>query len=129
LGAAHDILTGTNSTIDVVRAVLDHGDKEILLLVASGLGYDATLMADTNDELKDGVGWLAYVDAGIRNLPGKGVKATIKVDGHEVARRRVRGVMVGNCGKSVDGVEIFPDASFTDGLLDVLALSPRGKFG
>jgi diacylglycerol kinase (ATP) len=129
LGAARDILNGQNITIDVVKAVLDHGENERLFLVASGLGYDATLMADTKDELKDRVGWLAYVDAGIRNLPGKGVKASIKVDGHLVARRRVRGVMVGNCGKLMGGVEIFPDASFIDGLLDVLVLSPRGRFG
>ena len=129
LGVARDILTGTNSTMGAVRAVLDHSETETQFLVASGLGYDATLIADTKDERKDRVGWLAYVYAGIRHLPGEGVKATIKVDGHEVAWRRVRGVMVGNCGKLMGGVEIFPDASFTDGFLDVLVLSPRSKFG
>jgi len=127
--AGRDILNGTSIKVDVVAATLDHADEKHLFLVAAGLGYDATIMADTKDELKDRVGWLAYVEAGIRNLPGKGVKAIIKVDGHEVVRRRVRGVMVGNCGKLMGGVEIFPDASVTDGLLDLLVLSPRGKFG
>jgi diacylglycerol kinase (ATP) len=127
--AGRDILNGTKTQVDVVVATLDHAEEKHLFLVAAGLGYDATIMADTNDELKDRVGWLAYVEAGIRNLPGKGVKATIKVDGHDVARRRVRGVMVGNCGKLMGGVEIFPDASVTDGLVDLLVLSPCGKFG
>ena len=47
----------------------------------AGVGYDAAIMADTNEDLKDKMGWLAYVDAGIRNLPGKPVKATIVIDG------------------------------------------------
>jgi diacylglycerol kinase (ATP) len=129
VGAGRDVLNGTTTKVDVVMATLDRTGGKHLFLVAAGLGYDATIMADTKDELKDRVGWLAYVEAGIRNLPGKGVKATIKVDGHEVARRRVRGVMVGNCGKLMGGVEIFPEASVTDGLLDLLVLSPHGKFG
>jgi len=129
LRAGRDILNGTTTTIDIVMATLDHADAGHAFLVAAGLGYDAAIMADTKDELKDRVGWLAYFEAGIRNLPGKGVKATIKIDGNEVVRRRVRGVMVGNCGKLMGGVEIFPDASVTDGLLDLLVLSPRGKFG
>ena len=32
----------------------------------AGLGYDAAIMADTVDVLKDRMGWLAYVEAGIR---------------------------------------------------------------
>ncbi|MGA7205385.1 MAG: diacylglycerol kinase family protein [Specibacter sp.] len=129
LSAARDVLNGTNTAIDVVNATLDHAQERHLFLVAAGLGYDASIMADTNEDLKDRVGWLAYVEAGIRNLPGKGVKATIAVDGRNQARRRVRSVMVGNCGKLMGGVAIFPDASVTDGALDLLILSPRGKFG
>lgn len=129
LRACRDILNGTNTKIDVALATLDHAKEQHLFLVAAGLGYDAAIMADTKDQLKDRVGWLAYVEAGIRNLPGQGVKASIKVDGRDVFRHRVRGVMVGNCGKLMGGVEIFPDASVTDGILDLLLLSPRGRFG
>lgn len=125
-------LMGTERRIDVVRAVQngvpdDSGEK--VFLVMAGLGYDATIMADTNEDLKDKVGWLAYVDAGMRNLPGKPVKATITVDGRDVAHRRIRSVMVGNCGKVQGNVEIFPDAKVDDGLLDVVVLAPRGRLG
>lgn len=129
LRACRDILNGTTTPIDVALATLDHAKEQHLFLVAAGLGYDAAIMAHTKDELKDRVGWLAYVEAGIRNLPGRGIKATITVDGRDVIRRRVRGVMVGNCGKLMGGVEIFPDASVTDGILDLVVLSPRGRFG
>ncbi|MBT2533612.1 NAD(+)/NADH kinase [Arthrobacter sp. ISL-48] len=128
-GAIKGALVGWERKIDVVRAVRSDPDKEQFFLVMAGVGYDATIMADTNEDLKDKVGWLAYVDAGIRNLPGKPVKATIVIDGKAVAHRRVRSVMVGNCGQVQGGLEIFPDASVNDGLLDVVVLAPRGKLG
>ncbi len=129
LGAASDVLTGSVSKIDVVKAVIDHGKRTRLFLVAAGLGYDAAIMGGTLDELKDRVGWLAYVEAGIRNLPGKPVTATITLDGKRSTHRRVRSVMVGNCGKLMGGLEIFPDAVINDGILDLLILAPRGRFG
>lgn len=129
VAAARDVLNGTETRIDVLRATLDHAERKRIFLVAAGLGYDASIMADTIDGLKDRVGWLAYVESGIRNLPGKPVTARITVDGKDEIHRRVRGVMVGNCGKLMGGVEILPDASVTDGLMDILTLAPQGKFG
>lgn len=129
LSAAQGVLDGAETKIDVVRAVVDHAEQEHLFLVAAGLGYDASIMADTLDGLKDRVGWLAYVESGIRNLPGKPVTAKITVDGKQENHRKIRGVMVGNCGKLMGGVEIFPDAVVTDGILDLLTLAPKGKFG
>lgn len=129
LQALKDLMAGTETTIDVVKAVLDHGKHEQLFLVAAGLGYDAAIMGDTIDELKDRVGWLAYVEAGIRHLPGKPVMATVTIDGQRVARRKVRSVMVGNCGQLMGGIKIFPEALITDGILDLLLLAPRGRFG
>ncbi len=129
-GAMAGALIGTERKIDVVRARRSDPEKEQLFLVMAGVGYDATIMADTNEELKHKVGWLAYVDAGIRNLPGKPVKATIVIDGKRAVRRGVRSVMVGNCGKVQGGLEIFPEAKMDDGLLDVAVLAPHhGRLG
>ena len=129
-GAMAGALIGTERKFDVVRARRSDPDKEQLFLVMAGVGYDATIMADTNEDLKDKVGWLAYVDAGIRNLPGKPVRATVVVDGKAVVHRGVRSVMVGNCGKVQGNLEIFPDAKVDDGLLDIAVLAPHhGKLG
>jgi len=129
-GAMAGALIGAERKIDVVRARRSDPDKEQLFLVMAGVGYDATIMADTNEGLKDKVGWLAYVDAGIRNLPGKPVKATVAIDGQTVVHRGVRSVMVGNCGKVQGGLEIFPDAKVDDGLLDIAVLAPHhGRLG
>ncbi|WP_461188301.1 diacylglycerol/lipid kinase family protein [Arthrobacter sp. Z4-13] len=129
-GAMAGAFAGTERKIDVVRARRSDPEKEQLFLVMAGVGYDATIMADTDEELKHKVGWLAYVDAGIRNLPGKPVKATIVIDGKTAVRRGVRSVMVGNCGKVQGGLEIFPEAKMDDGLLDVAVLAPHhGRLG
>jgi diacylglycerol kinase family enzyme len=129
-GAMAGAFAGTERKIDVVRARRSDPEKEQLFLVMAGVGYDATIMADTDEELKHKVGWLAYVDAGIRNLPGKPVKATIVIDGQQAVRRGVRSVMVGNCGKVQGGLEIFPEAKMDDGLLDVAVLAPHhGRLG
>ncbi|WP_461173077.1 diacylglycerol kinase family lipid kinase [Arthrobacter sp. Z1-9] len=129
-GAMAGAFAGTERKIDVVRARRSDPEKEQLFLVMAGVGYDATIMADTDEELKHKVGWLAYVDAGIRNLPGKPIKATIVIDGQQAVRRGVRSVMVGNCGKVQGGLEIFPEAKMDDGLLDVAVLAPHhGRLG
>jgi diacylglycerol kinase family enzyme len=129
LSACFDVLNGSDRSVDVVKATLDRSDDEQVFLVMAGLGYDAAIMADTVDVLKDRMGWLAYVEAGIRKLPGKPVKARISVDGGEPVRRRIRSVMVGNCGRLMGGIEIFPEAKPDDGVLDLLILSPRGRLG
>ncbi|AXJ09254.1 diacylglycerol kinase family protein [Arthrobacter sp. PM3] len=129
VAASYDVLSGTDVTVDVVRATLDHAEDGNVFLVMAGLGYDAAIMANTVDQLKDRVGWLAYVEAGIRHLPGRPVKAKISIDGQHAVRRRIRSVMVGNCGKIMGGVEIFPDAKVDDGVLDVVILAPVGRFG
>lgn len=129
VASSYDVLSGTDTKVDVVKARLDHAEEEHIFLVMAGLGYDAAIMANTVDELKDRVGWLAYVEAGVRHLPGKPIRAKISIDGQHSVRRRIRSVMVGNCGKIMGGVEIFPDAKIDDGILDVVILAPIGRFG
>lgn len=129
VSACFDVLNGSEKSIDVVKATFDRADDHQVFLVMAGLGYDAAIMADTVDMLKDRMGWLAYVEAGIRKLPGKPVRARISVDGGEPVRRRIRSVMIGNCGRIMGGIEIFPEAKVDDGALDLLVMAPRGRFG
>jgi len=127
--AVLDALNGTERRIDVVHIYVDHAQESHVFLVMAGLGFDAAVMGDTRDDLKDKVGWLAYVDAGIRNLPGKPARTRISIDGRRPFSRRVRSVMGGNCGKIMGGLEIFPGARLDDGLLDIMTVAPRGKLG
>ncbi|WP_104116231.1 diacylglycerol kinase family protein [Arthrobacter sp. B1805] len=120
---------GTERTIDVVHVTVDRAQDAHVFLVMAGIGYDAAIMSDTRDDLKDKVGWLAYVDAGIRNLPGRPARTTISVDGGKPFVRRLRSVMGGNCGKIMGGLEIFPGAKIDDGLMDLMTVAPKGRLG
>ncbi len=127
--AARRALTGTDRRIDVIRATLDDATEEHVFLVMAGLGFDAAIMAGTREDLKDKIGWLAYVEAGIRHLPGRPVKARITIDETVHLTRRTRSIMAGNCGTLQGGVDIFPDAKIADGLMDLMTIAPRGRFG
>ena len=62
----------TERTIDLGVATItrpDDSTEEHVFLVMAGIGLDAKMIAKTNPKLKKAVGWLAYVDAGVRALP------------------------------------------------------------
>jgi diacylglycerol kinase family enzyme len=124
-------LTGADRTIDVGRVVFDVSGEdadpvERVFLVMAGLGFDAAMMAGVTEHLKKRVGWLAYVFSGISNLGGESVRARLSADDGPEVTRRVRTVIVGNCGRLTGGIVLIPDAEVDDGWLDVVALSPRG---
>jgi diacylglycerol kinase (ATP) len=125
--------TGTTRTIDagVVELVRSSGDtEEHVFLVMAGLGIDAKMIALTNSKLKRAVGWLAYVDASVRALPGlEPVRLRYRIDGGVSRPLTAHTVIIGNCGSLPGGILLMPDAKPDDGILDVAALRPRGPFG
>lgn len=132
------VLGGTDRAIDVGRARVSEfapdaeplvdGDphQAHLFLVIAGLGFDAAMVADADDQLKAKVGWVAYFLAGARHLHGRRMRATIRLDGGEPVEARLRSIMVGNCGKLPGGITLLPDAVIDDGELDVAAIDTRG---
>ncbi len=118
-------LGGTTRRIDVGRVAVDGGDEQVFL-VMSGIGLDAETMADTSEETKARMGWMAYGITGLRKLSGKGFAVAVGCDGTESSHRRARSVLVGNCGSVQGDFELFPQARVDDGELDVLVFAPRG---
>lgn len=130
IGAA---FTGGDHTIDLGIAEItrvDEGTEEHVFLVMAGLGLDAKMIALTNPRLKKAVGWLAYIDAGMRAIPDlKPVKLLYSIDGSSEKSASVHTIIVGNCGALPGGILLMPDAKPDDGILDIAALRPRGPFG
>lgn len=127
-------LTGTERKLDVARVTFAHPGEDVpprreAFLVMAGLGFDAEVMASVEPRLKERVGWWAYVVAGSRLLRGPQTKITMKMDGAPLIYRRVRSVIVGNCGELTGGVRLLPDARPDDGWLDVVTVAPRGIVG
>ncbi|WP_402469943.1 diacylglycerol/lipid kinase family protein [Isoptericola aurantiacus] len=132
------VLGGIDRTIDVGRAQITEraegeeapedvdDDVAHLFLVIAGLGFDAAMVADADDQLKAKMGWVAYFLAGARHLHGRRMRAQITVDDTETVEARLRSIMVGNCGRLPGGITLLPDAEIDDGELDVAAIDTRG---
>lgn len=125
--------SGVDRAVDVlvaeVRRPNGERDRE-LSLVMSGVGIDAAMIANTNDDLKKRVGWLAYVDAGLRSIPAsKPFRIAHRIDRQRAQRSRVSSILIANLGYLPGGVELIPDAEIDDGRLDVVRLQPRNLFG
>lgn len=119
---------GATREIDTVTIKLEGTNGEVTKntsLVIAGAGIDAEVMGDTRDDLKAKAGWLAYGEAGMRHLSGQRKEISVSLDGGAPQRRKVRSVMVANCGELTAGMDFVPEARFDDGLLDVVLLSPR----
>lgn len=132
-GAVASAFTTGERTIDlgVVEVKRESGEEEThAFLVMAGVGLDAQMMAKTNATLKKAVGWLAYVDAGIRSVAElEPIRLNYKVDGKARKTASVHTIMIGNCGKLPGGMMVMPEAKPDDGILDIVALRPQGKFG
>ncbi|GAB2696781.1 diacylglycerol kinase family protein [Thalassiella azotivora] len=127
-GATRTALTGDDRPIDVGRIAVDDGEEQVFLVMA-GLGFDAQVMAHAPEALKAKVGPIAYTVSGLRNLKGEQSRVRIGVDDDEELRRRVRTVLIGNCGKLLGGLVLMPDAEVDDGWLDVVSIAPEGIIG
>lgn len=125
--------TGADRPVDVLRARVrrpDGSTETEVSLVMSGIGFDAAMIANTDPDLKKRVGWLAYVDAGIRAIPDSApFRVAHRMDDGRTHRSRVASVLVANLGYLPGNLELIPDAEIDDGRLDVVRLQPRNFWG
>ncbi len=122
-------LSGKDRAVDVGRVFIDERAEEQVFLVMAGVGFDAAIMAGAPHELKSRLGPLAYFVSGLRALRGPRASIAFAVDGRIEPPRRVRTLVVGNCGKLLAGLVLMPAARVDDGLLDVVSIGPRDIFG
>jgi len=103
--------------------------SEHVFLVLAGMGLDARAIKATRATLKKRMGWLAYVDAGVRTLlKERPLRVHYSVNGSAAQPLTVYTVMIGNCGLLPGGVLLIPGAKIDDGMLDIVALKPLGMF-
>ncbi len=100
--------------------------RDHIFLVIAGLGFDAAMVADADDDLKARMGWIAYFVAGVRHLHGRRLKVRLRLDERPAQQVRVRSLLFGNCGRLPGGITLLPDAVIDDGILDIAAIDTRG---
>ena len=136
-GTANLLATNLGIPRDIEAAVRIglHGERRKLDLgkingehfaVMAGAGFDARMIGDAEDGLKDRIGRLSYVWTGSTNLATKPFKATIRVDGSHWFRGKASCVLVGNVGGLFGGVDVFPDAQPDDGALELGVVTADG---
>ncbi len=119
--AAIDVIfTGKTERLDV--GYLPNEDRYFALI--AGAGYDAQLIGDASRELKNALGFFAYVVTGIKNLfKLRRARVTLEIDGRPY-RMRAHTVMIVNVGEIGDGaIAIGPNIHPHDGKLDLVIIS------
>jgi diacylglycerol kinase family enzyme len=112
-------------TIDLGWVSMNGEERAFTVMV--GFGIDAQMLVETDDDLKDRAGWLAYVEAMGRAMAGTEMTGiALALDGGDAQEVRGHTLLIGNCGMVQGGVRLLPDAKLDDGLLDLLLVSADG---
>ncbi|GEK86133.1 diacylglycerol/lipid kinase family protein [Microbacterium aerolatum] len=123
--ALRRIKGGEPRQIDLGWVRTDDGERAFAVMV--GFGVDAQMLVETDDDLKDRAGWLAYVEAMGRAMAGTEMTGvTLTIDDGEPQEVRGHTLLIGNCGMVQGGVRLLPDAKLDDGRLDLLLVSADG---
>ncbi len=121
LPAAVDIaLRGARRTIDVGALNGEH------FAVMAGAGLDAMMIERADRKLKARWGRFAYVWTAVRAARVPPCRVRITVDGLDWFKGRASCVLLGSMGTLAGGLVAFPDASFTDGQLEVGVVTADG---
>lgn len=125
--------TGTDHGIDLGIADMRRMDGSLesrAFLVMAGIGLDAKMIVNQDEQLKKRFGWLAYIDA-----IGKALRDTnrmrmrFRLDDGPTRSMSAHTVLVGNCGSLPGNILLLPEASVDDGLFDIVSLRPEGFVG
>jgi YegS/Rv2252/BmrU family lipid kinase len=136
-GTANLLATNLNIPPDVSTAVQIglHGGRRVLdvgtvngerFVVMAGIGFDALMIRDAGKGLKDKVGEIAYVWTGAKHLRETPMVARIRVDGAKWFKGKASCVLVGNVGRVIGDMPVFPGATPDDGRLDVGLVTAKG---
>lgn len=103
---------------------------EKVFLVMAGIGLDAEMFTATRPGLKRRLGWLAYVDGGVRAArKSRRHPFRYQLDGGTEKSVTAHSIIVGNCGLLPGNLLLLPEAEVDDGELDIVALRPDGFLG
>jgi len=124
--AADDVPQASGGQVGAPPPGSSEPPRDHVFLVIAGLGFDAAVMGDADEGLKQRVGWFAYFLAGIRHLNARRMRLTLSVDDGVLKPVRVRSLLIGNCGRLPGGITLLPAAQIDDGVLDLGAIDTRG---
>ncbi|WP_136054579.1 diacylglycerol kinase family protein [Microbacterium sp. K24] len=125
--------TGRDRPIDLGVIDIEREDRtrtRHVFVVMAGMGIDAKMIDNTDEDLKAKAGWAAYLKAIVTSLrdPDE-LHMRYRLDDGEPRRATLHTVIVGNCGSLPANILLLPDAVVDDGLLDLMLMRPGGAAG
>lgn len=125
--------TGIDRDIDLGVIDIEREDRtrtRHVFVVMAGMGIDAKMIENTDDDLKAKAGWAAYLKAIVASLrdPDE-LHLRFRLDDGKPKRATVHTVILGNCGSLPANVLLLPDAVVDDGLFDLMLMRPGGALG
>ena len=123
--AAAVAVTGAARPVDLGVARLDDEVEEHPFVVLVGFGNDAATVAATRPELKERIGWPAYLAPAARSALRRPVPMTVRYGDGQAQGVLAWSVLAANCPRVRAGVSIAPGGRLDDGLVDVLEVTVR----
>jgi diacylglycerol kinase family enzyme len=125
--------TGVDRSIDLGVIDIERDDRtrtRHVFVVMAGMGLDAKMIDNTDEDLKAKAGWAAYVKALVASLrdPNE-LHLRLRLDERKPKRATVHTVILGNCGSLPGNILLLPDAVVDDGLFDLMLMRPSGALG
>jgi diacylglycerol kinase (ATP) len=124
---------GRDRAIDLGRIEIRRPDSTLArhaFVVMAGLGLDAKMLEETDDDLKERIGWLAYVKAIATALrKTEQVRLRFALDGAQPRTMRAHTLIVGNCGTLTGNIQLLPEAAVDNGQLNIVILRPNSGLG
>jgi diacylglycerol kinase (ATP) len=132
-GSVRSAFAGVDRSIDIGLIEIEraNGSRDAhAFVVMAGMGIDAKMIKNTDDDLKDKAGWAAYLDAIVKSLrdPDE-LHLQFRLDGGPRTRRTVHTLILGNCGSLPANILLMPEAVVDDGLFDLMMTRPGGAWG
>jgi diacylglycerol kinase family enzyme len=125
--AADDVPGASGGRVASAPGAGHEPPRDHIFLVIAGVGFDAAVMGEADEQLKARMGWLAYPVTGFRHLlDAQRIRLRISVDGGPTQSLRLRSLLIGNCGRLPGGITLLPYAELDDGILDLGAVDTRG---
>jgi diacylglycerol kinase family enzyme len=125
--------TGADRSIDLGMIRIEREDKTRdthAFVVMAGLGLDAKMIVNTDEDLKKKAGWAAYAKSIVASLrdPNE-LHLRLSLDHGRPRRAIAHTIIVGNCGSLPANILLMPDAVLDDGLFDLMLTRPAGAIG
>lgn len=131
--AVHTAFTGADRAIDLGVIDIERADStrdQHVFVVMAGMGIDAKMIKNTDEDLKAKAGWAAYVGAIITTFRDRDeLHLRLKLDDQPASRTTLHTLIIGNCGSLPANILLLPEAVVDDGLFDILMMRPKGMFG